>query len=169
MRTKTVVDATGDADVAHLAGCPTKKGRDEDGMMTPGSLIFIVEDVDSKAVEDYCLGTGDVRYRRVVKPLQEKGEWPFPFEAILLCEMPHRGIFFINTLRELGVDGTDEVSLTKAMVHSRSDAKILMDILVEHVPGFERARMTNAGSVIGIRETRRIVGESHIRELMTPF
>jgi len=160
---KAFVDATGDADLAYRSGCPTEKGRAEDGLMTPGTLIFVVEDVDSEAVEKYCTETGDVRFRRIIRKLQSTGDWPFPFHILLLCEMPHRGTFFINTLRQVGVDGTDEESMTEAMIQSRTDAHKLMEILKEHVPGFADARMSFSAPTIGIRETRRIVGEYTLR------
>ena len=37
---KDVVDATGDADITYHSGCKTVKGRDEDGLVQPGTLNF---------------------------------------------------------------------------------------------------------------------------------
>lgn len=156
---RSVVDATGDADVARSCGCPIVIGREEDGMMTPGTLIFRIEDVDSLAWEDYCNQTGDVRLTTIISSLKTKGKWTFPFDTVVLCEMPHRGSFFVNALCQCGVDGTDDVSLTEASIQQRSEAAILMDFLKTHVPGFANARMVATASRIGIRETRRIIGE----------
>ena len=152
------VDATGDADVAFRAGCPIEKGRAGDGLMAPGTLMFIVDNVDSAAVASYCKETGDVRFRRIIKRLQAAGEWPFPFHIILLCETPHRGTFFVNTLRQTGVDGTDEESMTEAIIRSRADAHRLVRVLKENLPGFADARMTVSAPSMGIRESRRIKG-----------
>ncbi len=162
VRAGAVVDATGDADIAFRAGCPTVKGRAEDGLMSPATLIFIVEDVDSQAFERYCQETGDVRFRKVIRELKQKGEWPFPFEIIICCEMPRRGRFFINTLRQTGIDGTDADDLTRGMIEGRRQAVRLMDILRRVVPGFANARITQTAPVIGIRDTRRIVGEYEV-------
>ena len=159
IKTKVVVDATGDADVAYRTGCPTAKGTKEQGLMTPGTLMFMVEDVDSKAVEKYCKETGDVRYRRIIKKLQETGGWKFSYEIILLCETGHKGTFAVNTQRQCGVDGTSEESMTEGIIQARREIAELMDIFRKHVDGFENSRLTVSAPMIGIRETRRIVGE----------
>lgn len=158
VRPKTVVDATGDADLAFRAGCPTVKGRDEDALMTPASAIFVLEDVDSAAFEAYCRDTGDVRFRRIISNLRETGEWPFSTDIIVGCEMPRRGTFFINALCHCGIDGTDDASLTRGMIEGRSEAHSLFQIMRKHMPGFSRCRLTQTSPAIGIRETRRVVG-----------
>ena len=162
IKADVVVDATGDADIAFRAGCPTVKGRAEDGLMSPATTIFVVEDVDSHAFERYCRETGDVRLRRAIGELKQKGEWPFPFEVIICAEMPRRGRFFINTLRQIGIDGTDADDLTRGMIEGRQQAVELMNILRKIVPGFADARMVQTPSVIGIRDTRRIVGQYEV-------
>ena len=154
-----VVDATGDADVAHRAGCPTRKGRDTDHGMSPGTLIFQVEDVDSHALQDYCLNTGDVRFRQIITTLQHNGQWPFHFDALVLCEAPRRGSLFVNAQLQPDLDGTDEQSMTKGIINARREVHQLIRLMCRHIPGFTNARMTASAPVIGIRETRRIVGQ----------
>lgn len=160
---KVVVDATGDADVAFRSGCPTAKGRAEDGLMSPATLILVLEDVDSLDFERYCKQTGDVRLRSIIEGLKNQGKWPFPFEVIICCEMPRRGRFFINTLRLTGIDGTEPDDLTRGMIEGRKQAKKLLEILRQYVPGFAKARLVQTSPVLGIRDTRRIVGEHVIR------
>lgn len=157
-----VVDATGDADIAFRAGCPTVKGRAKDGLMSPATLIFVVEDVDSYAFERYCKETGDVRFRKIVEELKQRGKWPFPFEIIICCEMLERGHFFINTLRQTGIDGTKTEDLTRGMIEGRQQALKLMEILRQFVPGFANAKMVQTAPIIGTRDTRRIVGEYEV-------
>lgn len=162
IRAKTVIDTTGDADIAYRAGCPFDKGRAEDGLMSPASILFKVEDVDYQTFEDYCRSTGDVRLRDIVAKIKAKGEWPFPFEIIIALEMLHRGNYIVNTLRQVGIDGTDADSLTHGMVDGRRQAKQLFDLMRRYVPGFAGARLTRTAPVIGIRDTRRIVGDYRI-------
>jgi len=157
-----VVDATGDADVAFRAGCRTVKGRLKDGLMSPATLIFVVEDVDSYAFERYCKRTGDVRLRSVITKLKNQDIWPFSFDVIIACEMPRRGRFFINTLRLTGIDGTDPKDLTRGMIEGRRQARKLLEVLRRNVPGFEKARLVQTSSMLGIRDTRRIVGEYEV-------
>lgn len=162
VQAKTIVDATGDADVAARAGCPTIKGRAEDGLMSPASLLFVVEDVDYRAFEKYCRTTDDVRLCQIIAEIKDKGEWPFPFEIIIALETIKRGRYFINTLRQTGIDGTKTEDLTRGMIEGREQMFQLFDLMRRYVPGFAGARLVQSGSAIGIRDTRRIVGDYRI-------
>ena len=51
--TAAAIDATGDADIAALSGCKVQVGRESDGLMTPASLIFHLNDVDHQKLGDY--------------------------------------------------------------------------------------------------------------------
>ena len=158
IRTKVVVDASGDGTVAYLAGCPMVKGRPEDGLQSAPTLIFTVEDVDSQAFERHARETGDVRFRQAIAEYEKQAPWPFAFRHINCCEMPRRGSFFINTGQILGVDGTNADDISRAMVEGRQQALALMGMLKKMVPGFEKARLTHTASMLGLRDTRRIVG-----------
>ena len=48
---KVIIDATGDGDVAALAGAPYEKGRPEDGLMQPMTLLYKVHNVDRDRVK----------------------------------------------------------------------------------------------------------------------
>ncbi|HAL62545.1 MAG TPA: FAD-dependent oxidoreductase [Chloroflexi bacterium] len=156
---KVVVDATGDADVAFRAGCPVMKGREEDGLMSPVTTVLVVEEVDSAAFESYCRKTDDYRFRKLISELKEKEEWPFVFEIIICCEMARRGRFCVNTLRQTGIDGTNADDLTRGMIEGRAQAATLLDLMRRYVPGFARARLVQTSSVLGVRDTRRIIGD----------
>jgi len=162
IKSGTIVDATGDADIAFQSGCPTIKGESEQGLMSAAGMIFVVEDVDSQAFERYCLETDDVRFRKVIADLEQKGQWHFPFKAINCCEMPRRGNFYINTLLLPGIDGTNADDLTRGMIEGRQKVVELMEQMAKIVPGFAKARITQISPMIGIRDTRRIVGEYRV-------
>lgn len=57
------------------------------------------------------------------------------------------------------VDGTDEVSLTKALVSGRKSLKEFERYYREYLKGFEKTRLVASGSLLGVRETRRIMGD----------
>ena len=159
VRAKTVVDATGDADIAVGAGCPFVKGRPEDGLLSAPSVFPVLEDVDSAAFERYCRETGDVRLRKIIGSLKADGEWPFDFEILVCCEMTRPGRFFINTGQQKGIDGTNADQVTAAMVAGRHDVQKITELMRKAVPGFAKARLVETSHVLGVRETRRIVGE----------
>jgi len=162
IQAQVLIDTTGDATLASRAGCPTVKGREEDGLMSAPTLIFTVEDVDSAAFEDYCRSTGDVRFRAAIAEFEKHSKWPFAFKAINCCEMIRRGSFFINTGQIVGIDGTNADDITAAMVKGREQSLELMEMLKRIVPGFAHARLTQTAPMLGVRDTRRIAGQYRV-------
>ena len=164
VRAQIVIDATGDADVAYRAGCPMLIGLEEEGhrgWMTPGSMSFVLEEVDAQAFGDYCRA-GDYRFRELIAALREKGDWPFSDNIFIAFELPNPKQYYVKvspTTHEQGFDGTDADALTMGMIEGRRSVKTLLDILRQHFPGFANARLTQTSPVFGVRTTRRIVGE----------
>ena len=50
--------------------------------------------------------------------------------------------------------------LTAAEIQGRKDARLMFELFKEHVPEFRDAYFVSSGPVVGVRETRRIVGDS---------
>lgn len=157
--TTAVIDATGDADVAARSDCEFIKGREEDNLMTPATLIFHVDNVDQDALASEIYRTNSHRFREHIQALREKGEWPFPYDIFISVQLQEKGTLMINTTRICDVDGTDGRSISKGMMQGRSEVHALFAIMKKHFPGFENARIKQIAPVLGIRETRRIVGD----------
>ncbi len=155
---RAVVDATGDADIAARSGCKIVKGRESDGLMTPTTLIFHVDNVDEQALNTHFRKHGD-RLLGQVKELQESGEWPFPYNRFITRKLNEDGVWMVNTVRLVGIDGTDGRSKSEGMVRGREEVQKLMEIFREHVPGYEKARIKAVAPLLGVRETRRIRGQ----------
>lgn len=64
-----------------------------------------------------------------------------------------------NISHAFNVDGTDEKSLTKALVESRKTLIEFENYYNKYVEGFENAKLIGTGSLLGVRETRRIIGD----------
>jgi hypothetical protein len=62
------------------------------------------------------------------------------------------------------VDGTDAEALSAAEVEGRRQIMDFFDFLRSDVPGFERAYILEIAPQVGIRETRRVVGEYQLTE-----
>jgi len=152
------IDATGDGDVSVLAGCGCEMG-DEEGGMAPASLEMHVENVDSEALIAYMRETRDVRFRNLIGPLREKGIWKFPYEIFISVMLTRKDVFMINTIRQVGIDGTNADSLTAGTIEGRRENFELLAVMREHFPGFRNAAIRQIAPVIGIRETRRIACE----------
>lgn len=155
---KAVVDATGDADVAARSGCTVLKGRKEDGLMTPATLIFHVYNVDEKKLNAHFRKHGD-RLLKQIASLQGRGQWPFPYNRFITRKLNADGVWMVNTIRLVGIDGTDGKSVSGGMIRGRGEAEKLMEIFRKHVPGYADARVKAVAPLLGVRETRRISGE----------
>ena len=69
------------------------------------------------------------------------------------------GVWRINTTRIQGLDGTDVGDLTKAEIEGHRQVTQLMAFFRKSLPGFENCTLLDTAATIGVRETRRIVGE----------
>ena len=157
------VDATGDADVAFLAGCPTVMGREEDGLTVPVSLEMIMEGIDTKALEAYIYEHDEPRFRKLIAKLREEGEWNFIYDIMISVQLTRPDVYMLNTIRQVGVNGIDGDALTAATYKGREENYRLAEVLRKHFPGFENARIRAIAPAVGVRETRRIVGLTTVK------
>lgn len=144
-----IIDATGDALVCHMAGAPCEKG-DDDGRMMAGTLCALWAGIEW----DLRNGPANAHLERAF----EDGVF-----STLDRHLP--GVWRVgnhlggtNIGHAYGVDGTDEASLTDALVFSR---RLLLEYeryYKEYVPGYANMEPVVTGAM-GIRETRRIVGD----------
>lgn len=157
--TTAVVDATGDGDVAARSGCAFVKGREEDNLMTPATLMFHVNHVDQDVLASEIYESNSNRFRELIQSLRDQDAWPFPYDIFISVQLHEKGTLMINTTRICDVDGTDGRSISKGMMQGRSEVTELFAIMRKHFPGFENAKIRMVAPVLGIRETRRIVGD----------
>lgn len=157
---RAVVDATGDADVAARSGCEYVKGRRPDGLMTPATLEFHVSHVDQAKLTRYIEEQRDPKLRTKILELRKQGIWPFPYDIFICTQLTEPDTFYVNTIRLVGIDGTDGASITEGMIQGRAEIENLLTILRQHVPGFENVQLKAVAPLLGIRETRRIVADS---------
>ncbi len=157
--TRAVVDATGDADVAWRAGCDYVKGRETDGLMTPATLIFHVDNVDQDVLAADIRKTRSHRFRELIQKLRADGEWKFPYDIFITVQLHEKGTLMVNTSRLCDVDGTDGLSLSQGMMRGRAETMELLALMRKHFPGFQNARIKSISPSLGVRETRRIRGD----------
>lgn len=156
---KVFIDSTGDGDLAFMSGCTTVKGRFEDGLMMPATLIMDLSNVDTDTVLSYIEKNNSPRFKEEIKELIKNGKWDFPIEIFISMLLNQPGHHMVNSLRQVGIDGTDAASLTKGMIEGRIDNKRLFDIIRENFPGYKNAVIASMAETIGIRESRRIMGK----------
>jgi hypothetical protein len=161
IRAKVTVDCSADADIAANAGVPFHKGRESDGLMQPMTLFFRIANVDDDKVRAWRVAHPEERrlFESIVRPFRERGEFPIPREAVGIYRTPEPGIWRVNTTRLQRLDGTDVNDLTRAEIEGRRQVMFLLKFFREHCPGLENCTLLDTAAMIGVRETRRIVGE----------
>lgn len=152
-------DATGDADIAAWSGCRTVLGRETDNLTAPASLEMHLDHVDTSELSDYIKKNNEPRFRKLILQLRERGIWNFPYEIFICVQGIREDTYMINTVRQTGINSIDGQSLSNAMSDGRKECFELFQILKEHFPGFANARLKFIAPMIGIRESRRIVGD----------
>lgn len=169
IKATVVIDCTGDGDVAFRCGVPCEMGNEELNLMQPATMFFHISNVDHEAVEadiqanlhNFYRKDG-VNYRSFhwrVSEARANGDWDLKRVSIGLFRMPKPDEWCVNTSRIMGVDSTDNESLTQAEIVGREQVQQILRFLQKYVPGCENARLKSTGSHVGIRESRHIQGD----------
>lgn len=176
-RAQITIDATADAFVAASAGAATQQG-DERGRVQPASLMFRLSHVDLSKTASYLrmhpdqMRTSLKAHERNAHSLTavaglydlwnralEDGAVTIPRELVSFFISPYADEVTVNMTRVTGIDPLDPDDLTRAEVEARMQVMQLLEFFRARVPGFEQARIAATGTQIGIRESRRIVGD----------
>jgi hypothetical protein len=162
IRGRVFVDCSGDGDLAAWAGVPYEKGKGPGELLYP-TTMFRVNGVDAERAG---------RAWEVIPKLMEEAERAgrrFPRKAPIV--RPQRNplewrVNFTQIRNPDGspVDGTDARQLSYAEVEGRRQVWEMFEFLREWVPGFEGSYIVDIPPQVGIRETRRVVGEYQLRE-----
>ena len=166
---KVVIDCTGDGDVAVRCGVPYEMGNEELKLLQPATMFFRICNVDPDKVEEDIQShlhlfhrKNGVNYRSFhwrVSEARENGDWSLNRVSIGLFRMVKPDEWCVNTSRLMGVDSTDNESLTQAEIDGRKQADEILHFLRKYVPGCENAKLLSTASHIGIRESRHIQGD----------
>jgi hypothetical protein len=164
VKARAVVDCTGDGDIAARAGAAYEVGREPDDLVQPMTLMFRMVEFERAAFAAYVESHPD-QWRGVhglwdlIAKAAAAGELDLPREDLLFFGTPRAHEISVNSTRVTGVLGTDVWDLTYAEWQSRRQMRQIAAFLRRYVPGFERAYIVQSGVNIGVRETRRIVGD----------
>lgn len=153
------IDATGDAQLAFLAGCPTILGRESDNLCQPMTLCFRVGNVDTEKFFNDRANLNE-EYKKSL----EAGEFINPRENILVFRTPVKNVLHFNTTRVVKLDPTCPEDVTKAEVIARRQVYEVYDFIKKHASGMEDSFLMMTAAEIGVRESRMIVGEYVLTE-----
>ena len=149
-----LVDASGDADLCAMAGVPY-----EDAKSTPNlqslSTIFRVVNVDVERAA--ALPKSELWAR--MRGAAESGGYRLPRLEGSWHRTPHAGVVTVHMTRIPNVDATDPEQLTHAEIEGRRQVREYHRFLRDRVPGFERSVLVATSPAIGVRESRRVIGD----------
>ncbi|CAG7638416.1 hypothetical protein PAESOLCIP111_03938 [Paenibacillus solanacearum] len=185
------VDATGDGDVAFMAGAEFEKGQYANGETQPPTLMFTLGGFKLDKFMDYLEENPDelkhgssmkirpgytaqflrasenhvfVGLKNTVSKLRQEGKCPIERDTIIYINLPREGYIAMNCIRILNFDGTKIEELSRGEIESSLQILPLINMLKEHIPGFENVYLSSIAPFLGVRETRRIIGKQMIRE-----
>jgi len=164
IRAHVIIDCTGDGDVAARAGARYEIGREEDRLAQPMTLMFRITEFERAAFDAYVKQHPD-QWRGVhglwdlIRKAAADGQLQLPREDMLFFATPHEHEISVNSTRVTKVLGTDVWDLSYAEWESRRQMRQIAAFLRHYVPGFEKAYVVQSGVNIGVRETRRILGD----------
>lgn len=162
IRGRIFIDGSGDGDLGAWAGVPFEKGDDQGSMLYP-TMMFRVNGVDP-------LRAGEV-WREIpglMEQAEARGDFRFPRKGAVIRPQKNTTEWRVNItqLRNAdgtAVDGTDAVSLSQGEIEGRRQAFEALRFL-KTVRGFENAYIVDIGPQLGIRETRRVLGDYQLTE-----
>ncbi len=163
IRSKITIDCTGDGDLAFSAGAETELG--EKGKTQIPSLTFSMANVDVSR----ALSAGEDRLRSLLREMPEK-TWFHEASKSPPRIFPsgHKGHVLVKMIRlkkeEGGYNCSDPDELTEAETKGRKLVEEATSFLVSRMPGFKGAFLVDSATQVGVRETRRIVGEYILTE-----
>ena len=153
------VDATGDAQLADLADCPTTLGREPDHLCQPMPRCGRVRNVDRERFYASQPGWSKIHAQKL-----EAGQLINPRENILVFHTPIPNVLHFNTTRVVKKNPTCPEDVTEAEVLARQQVQEVYDLLKENADGLENSYLMMTAAEIGVRESRMIVGDYVLTE-----
>ena len=153
IKSKYVIDCSGDGDISAKAGVPYVLG-DASGNMMAVTISFFMMGVDW----DRAFAEPDPYFENYAAKGVAESRLHRDLAKLYLMRGFHAGTVFCNSVHVRGVDGTDPVAVGTATQEGRRRCRQLAQFLRSDVPGFENAHMSMLSPTVGVRETRKLQG-----------
>lgn len=181
------IDCSGDGDVAARGGVAWEKGRTADGLVQAPTLVFKLGGVSREGFIAGCKDPA-INYREWIAPYPEirakmmaridrmqmiicggyaklvekaraAGEFEVPQSRVVGVKLHRPDEYLVVMTRVLGLNPTDTQSLTDAYVKIYEQIPVLVNFFKKYVPGFEQSHLREIAPMLGVRESRRIMGD----------
>lgn len=159
VRARLFIDCSGDADLAAHSGAPFQKSA---SLLYP-TAMFRVNNVDPSRAREAA-----TKIPELMDAAEKRGR-KFPRKSPIVRPQRNPTEWRVNVTQVANadgsaVDGTDAEELSDAELEGRRQIVDFFGFLRSDVAGFENAYILEIAPQVGIRETRRIVGEYQLTE-----
>lgn len=176
-----LIDCSGDGDAAVSMGAGFEMG-DENGLPQAVTLMFDMGGIDLVKTMTYVKDHPDqfsfpkyspeadpeklandvisvAGYYDLVAKAKADGNYLAAGDMIFYIGRPRKGEVVFNTTHSGNVDGTNAEDLTRAEIECRRQMVSIAEFVRKYVPGFENSFLLRSADHVGIRETRRVIGD----------
>ena len=160
------------------------QGRDSDGKDQPMTMNYKISGVDLDQVRalmetnpenfPFLYPKAGIQklaprlsfsgYQDIMKKAIADGEITFDRDIVLCFETDRENEVIVNMTRILGENPVDPVSLSRAETEGRRQVWELFDFMKRRIPGFENTHLLFTGPRVGVRSSRRMVGQYTLTE-----
>ena len=155
VRAKAFIDCTGDAVLSELCGAEYREaGRDTEHIMPP-TLTALFSNIDWEHFDQL---PHDDRYQYIEKAYEEG--------ILSQCDRHLPGMWrigqqlgYLNGGHVFNMNSVKYKSLSEGMMRGRQLVQEYAKMYQKYVRGCEKMELVNTSSLMGVRESRRIVGE----------
>ena len=155
VETPTVVDATGDAILTHACGAATRRAGQDTPNIMPPTLCSLQTGID------YKVFNRGLQQEAVDRALAD-GFFSQPDRHVPGLFRSGEHFATLNAGHLFDADALDTASLSEAMCQGRRLAWEYNEFFRKYVPGCERMELVTTAALLGVRESRRIVGEAEL-------
>ena len=163
VKAKVIVDATGDGDIAAMAGAEFEQRNKEE--LLPVTTVIGLSGIDMELFRNHISlhrQPDDPEYglKGVFHRAWENGEWPLKKAGAWKITTDQGDILSLNLLMLRNIDCTDVNDLSLAETEGRKQAVQAVRVLRKYGAdiGFASCRLRTIAPQLGLRESRRIKG-----------
>jgi len=157
---RVFIDTTGDGALSYSAGAETMYG-DEDGTIQNPTLFCTINGVDKEMLDEYVANSKNPRERFYMDLIDEgkrSGEFPCGTYKLRLFE-GLGGYWNVNMAQvDENIDVLDGEVITEAEISQRVQLVEIIKFLRKYIPSLRDIKMVSSAAALGIRESRRVVG-----------
>ena len=164
VRGRVFIDGSGDGDLAYWAGARTETGDETGAIMYPTTMFRV-----NNVAPELARNRGWDSFPALMAAQEERSGNRFPRGTPIIRPQKSEIEWRVNLTQVANpdgsaVDGTDADQLSYSEIEGRKQVGHAFAMLRDAIPGFANAYIVDIPPQIGIRETRRVIGDYVLTE-----